>query len=577
MFKKIGNKIREKSRIIAKRSLGKSRSFWRLFLTFYLILFLLGLPLNLIDMTASLKEAKGKLQSKIEAKEDAMYWTFGEYLMNRQSYSFALKDGWGPKDIQGYQFLNPSYLHWRLSEKSSWWCLYDIKESRMVYDNSTQGYYAQVLFSNRHEEAEDAYSVNCYYWLQNGRIDIPPVPKEAKQYTGQIVLMMDKDRLSTIHTDWVDDWVIWTDKDDIIPDAYRYTADYTDKMEDATELQFFDEQGNTLLITDQNSCYIYSNTWYREAAMEDFLKWKENYSNPNTSLIDHVETKDGYFHKKYSNRLVLEDEFGNPEYLLYSSFAFPEEENAIIKIWAYGILAILLSPVLVSLLFAFLIFRRSKENHAVYQYRTTLNNAMAHDLKTPLMAISGYAENISMETNPDKRDYYVEEIQRQTDYMKSMVDGIRQLAESGDSDGGMRELIQLQNLSQEVIEELQPVLSSRNLTIRQSGNCSIKANVESMRTVLRNLIENACKYATEGSEIAIDMSKRKLTIGNDMEQEIQTTPEKLLEPFTKGDTSRNGRKGTGLGLAVVKSICDMHGFRISLETKDRRFCACIKF
>ena len=236
MFKKIGNKIHEKSRIIAKRSLGKSRSFWRLFLTFYLILFLLGLPLNLIDMTASLKEAKGKLQSKIEAKEDAMYWTFGEYLMNRQSYSFALKDGWGPKDIQGYQFLNPSYLHWRLSEKSSWWCLYDIKESRMVYDNSTQGYYAQVLFSNRHEEAEDAYSVNCYYWLQNGRIDIPPVPKEAKQYTGQIVLMMDKDRLSTIHTDWVDDWVIWTDKDDIIPDAYRYTADYTDKMEDIGNL-----------------------------------------------------------------------------------------------------------------------------------------------------------------------------------------------------------------------------------------------------------------------------------------------------------------------------------------------------
>lgn len=571
MFKKIRNKLREKSRISARRSLGRRCSFWRLFLIFYVILFVLEMPLNLIEMTASLKEEKGNLQSAIETKKAAMYFFYGQYVLSMASYAGAHEKGWAPHDIQDYQFLNPSYLSTFFSNDSAcWWCLYDINESRMIYDEHTGGTYAQVRFSEYNADPEYGSEFPCMYWL-DGAFSIPA---EAVLISAK----PDRDILYVSYAlpcDGSSDSIIWIYDD--FGDEYRYTAIPAGEPVNIEELRFCDDYANGLDILEKEWCYGQSTDWqYTNAALEDFQKWKDNFTN-RPGEIEHIETKESLFHKTYCNRLVLEDASGNPEYLFYSSFAFPEIENKIIKIWRDAILAILLQPVLLSLVLAFFISRRSKQNHAIYQYRTTLNNAMAHDLKTPLMAISGYAENISMETNPDKRDYYVEEIRKQTDYMKSMVDGIRKLAESGDSDGGMREPVQLEKLIEEVVGELQNSLASRKLTVRISGNCSIKANIESMKTVFRNLLDNACKYASEDSEISIVMGRKELTVSNDIDREIQTAPEKLLEPFTKGDTSRNGRKGTGLGLAVVKSICDMYGFRISLKTQEKHFCVCMKF
>lgn len=222
-------------------------------------------------------------------------------------------------------------------------------------------------------------------------------------------------------------------------------------------------------------------------------------------------------------------------------------------------------------------FREYAELKAHYDtedFRKELTNTMAHDLKTPLMAASGYAENLLDGTNPDKNTHYAEGILENIRHMDKIISDVLELSklESG-SDILNRTQVSLKALAEDTGKKYCNAAEERNLTVTVTGNAVINADEVLMKRAIENLVSNAVKYAEEGSEIKISISDSRLAVENRFSGADIADADELLKPFVKGDKSRSSKKGSGLGLSIVKNICDMHGFRFKITASGGVFTA----
>lgn len=224
-------------------------------------------------------------------------------------------------------------------------------------------------------------------------------------------------------------------------------------------------------------------------------------------------------------------------------------------------------------------YRKRKISHEIYSYRVALTDTLAHDLKTPLMSISGYAENLEADTVPEKREKYIHEIRTQVEYMNDMINSILALSKAEKSISGNDE-VDLPALALRVTEIISKQRTGEGNAMPEfkiSGMGTVRGDAKSLETIMRNLIENAVKYGTPGSVINIGISEKSLTVDNAIEKETETAISDLFKPFVKEDSSRSGRNGHGLGLAIVKNICDSCGYSINAECRNGRFIVRVDF
>ena len=87
----------------------------------------------------------------------------------------------------------------------------------------------------------------------------------------------------------------------------------------------------------------------------------------------------------------------------------------------------------------------------------------------------------------------------------------------------------------------------------------------------------AKQYADEDSTVTVELVKKGLRVinsfGGTTSTDASMDAKKLSDPFYKSDKSRSGRKGSGIGLSIVKNIIEMHGWRFKTKVKDGVFVA----
>lgn len=208
------------------------------------------------------------------------------------------------------------------------------------------------------------------------------------------------------------------------------------------------------------------------------------------------------------------------------------------------------------------------------EYRRQTTNAMAHDLKTPLMAISGYADNLRANVHTEKKDYYADVILENVQYMNQMIGNILELAKVENVRWVPdKEDVDLKSMTEDILKQYEILTTDKKVLVDLEGEATIQADKTLMTQALRNLISNAMKYAIKGSVIHIQMNHESFEIRNEMQGELEVSVEELWKPFVKGDNSRNEQKGTGIGLTIVKNITDVHGFELVLQSEEKEFIA----
>ena len=215
-------------------------------------------------------------------------------------------------------------------------------------------------------------------------------------------------------------------------------------------------------------------------------------------------------------------------------------------------------------------------------YRKALMSSMAHDLKTPLTVMSGYAENLKENVQTEKREHYADAILENTNYMNGIITDVLGLAKLEEETAKSKtEKLDFCEIAKAQAERIKPLLEEKNITLSVEGSFNRKADRASLERVMDNLLSNAAKYTKEGGNVRIyakdkPFSKHVFVIENTPIGSIDVKPSKLWEPFVKGDQSRSDKNGTGLGLSIVKNILDNLGFKSKIKIKDGWFRVIIR-
>ncbi|MBQ9907985.1 MAG: HAMP domain-containing histidine kinase [Oscillospiraceae bacterium] len=231
----------------------------------------------------------------------------------------------------------------------------------------------------------------------------------------------------------------------------------------------------------------------------------------------------------------------------------------------------LLGAVLLALIWSLIAYFRFRHRYEMEEYRRNLTASLAHDLKSPLMAISSYSENLLNDVQPEKKHHYSKSILENTQYMDNIIVNVLELSRLEKNGKTKRKAIDLTALTSEILSGMQEQLDARSLKASVSGSCTVKADRAMMMQAIRNLLDNALKYTPEGGSITVTGEKHTLSIVNDIAEEQVNDPQQLCEAFVKGDEARSNRMGTGLGLSIVQQIAVQNKLRLHIDSSMHQF------
>lgn len=248
---------------------------------------------------------------------------------------------------------------------------------------------------------------------------------------------------------------------------------------------------------------------------------------------------------------------------------------------------------------------KNKELEKANRAKSDFLANMSHELRTPLNAIIGFSEilkdGIQGDLLPVQKES-VEDIYSSGQHLLSLINDILDLSkvEAGKMEIEPEE-INIGSLVRQSLTIVRERAHSHNIHLSSSIDPSLakcRGDVRKMKQILYNLLSNAVKFTPDGGLVTVEVKKRSgkefadpffsnepawvewnvIDTGIGIPKEKQSS---LFQPFTQMDGSLSRRyEGTGLGLALVKGLAQLHGGTVGLESvpgKGSRFSVWIPY
>jgi two-component system sensor histidine kinase BaeS len=218
--------------------------------------------------------------------------------------------------------------------------------------------------------------------------------------------------------------------------------------------------------------------------------------------------------------------------------------------------------------------RMSADLARANELRRQMTADIAHDLRTPLTVISGYLESLRdgvLKPSPTRFEVMYDEAQ----HLKRLVEDLRtlSLAEAGELTLN-RQLVAPQALLERTAAAYRHLAEQQNIALQVKADPAlpeIRVDPERMAQVLGNLVSNALRHTPDGGQIVLSAQHQ----AGDVQLMVQDSGEgiapqalpRIFDRFYRGDEARQAHEGeSGLGLAIAKSIVQLHGGTISVES-----------
>ena len=217
---------------------------------------------------------------------------------------------------------------------------------------------------------------------------------------------------------------------------------------------------------------------------------------------------------------------------------------------------------------------------AANRAKSTFLANMSHELRTPLNAIIGFAEVLKMELlgpiGTDRYRSYSQDIYASANHLLELITDILDLSTI---EAGRRSL---QTTDVDLLEEARYALrlvegaaSSKSLQLtidRKADETVVPADRRAVRQMLTNLLSNAVKFTLAEGQVTLEIATRSQGLAVTVRDSGVGIPaediDRITKPFERSDLGyARSQEGSGLGLSLTKSLIELHGGKLTIDSR----------
>ena len=202
---------------------------------------------------------------------------------------------------------------------------------------------------------------------------------------------------------------------------------------------------------------------------------------------------------------------------------------------------------------------------------------ISHDLKTPITVV--LANNSILKGSPEASiGEQMQWIDSTDDAARNMMHLVEQMLTLSSLEASEQTVekhpVSLSALAEKSVLQFESLAYDRGVTLQDdiAGDVSVLADEKDCMRILNGLIENALKYEPSGGSVAIRLAREKkkavLTVSNPGSRIAPEDLGHIFERFYRGDKTRGDHGGHGLGLPIVKQLCDSLGAEIRVRSNE---------
>ena len=216
--------------------------------------------------------------------------------------------------------------------------------------------------------------------------------------------------------------------------------------------------------------------------------------------------------------------------------------------------------------------------------KTPFLSNMSHDIRTPMNAIVGLTTLLEHEIHePEKLQLHIQKIQNSSQHLLGLINDILDMSKIESREVKLNEdPVDLMEQVAQIDSIIRPQAEERGqefkIHVHGIDHGHLLGDSVRLRQIFINLLSNAVKYTPVEGSVILDLTEEPSSIPEHANISITVTdtgygmtPEfikTIFEPFTRAENSTTNKiQGTGLGMAITKSIVDLMGGRIQVKSE----------
>lgn len=201
----------------------------------------------------------------------------------------------------------------------------------------------------------------------------------------------------------------------------------------------------------------------------------------------------------------------------------------------------------------------------------------SHELQTPLAVICSKLDLLMQENLTERQMILVSDLYELTVRMGHLNRNLLLLAKIENVQYAATEEVDVVSLLSQSLPFYETLQSGVTLHVedrRMNHRTMLRANTVLLDCLMKNLIVNAIRHSASGCEIQIIVEDERLTVGNVSADGEPLDEKTLFRRFRSGDVKQ---KGNGLGLSIVKAVCDLHHWTVAYRFEAGKHCFSVCF